>query len=265
MLGVLRSAYDSQDERKARRDPAGMMATATGDHRPDTSLRQAAWTAATSLLVMSVLSPIGFFYVFPRLISRTSIAQTVQNIGAHQGLFLAGIFCYLITFICDVVVAWGLFVFLRPVQASLSVLTAWFRLIYAAMALVASLKLVTVLRLVRSPDYATAFGAAPLQAQVQLLLSSFRYEWGFSMVVFAGHLLLLSVLVYRSGYVPKLLGVMLAINGVAYLVDSLRPYLFPTAQLPFLFVLFFGELIFMLWLFVWGTRIRQPVIHRRPA
>ncbi len=242
-----------------------MMATAAGDHRPDTSLRQAAWTAATSLLVMSVLSPIGFFYVFPSLISRTSIAQTVQNISAHQGLFLAGIFCYLITFICDVLVAWGLFVFLRPAQASLSVLTAWFRLIYAAMALVASLKLVTVLRLVRAPDYAAAFGAASLQAQVQLLLSSFRYEWGFSMVVFAGHLLLLGVLVYRSGYVPKLLGVLLAINGVAYLVDSLRPYLFPTTPLPFLFVLFFGELIFMLWLFVRGTRIRQPTAHTRPT
>src|SRR6266498_5630033 len=102
MLGAFRSAYDSQDDRKTRRDPAGMMATATGDHCPDTFLRQAAWTAATSLLVMSVLSPIGFFYVFPSLISRTSIAQTVQNISAHQGLFLAGIFCYLITFICDV-------------------------------------------------------------------------------------------------------------------------------------------------------------------
>src|SRR5207249_9458254 len=81
-LGAFRSAHDSQNERQAERrdshppprDPAGMMATAAGDHRPDTSVRQAAWTAATSLLVMSVLSPIGFFYVFPRLISRTSIA-----------------------------------------------------------------------------------------------------------------------------------------------------------------------------------------------
>ena len=235
------------------------MTSSGGGHRPDISMRQAALIAATCLLVMSALSPVGFFYLFPRLIARADILQTSQNIQAHQGLFLAGIFCYLVTFICDILVAWALYVFLRPASASLSMLVAWFRLAYASMALVALLKLVTVLRVVRTSDYLDAFGRNLQNAQIQLLLISFRYDWGFSMIVFGVHLGFLGYLVYRSGYVPKLLAALLAINGLAYLIDTLRPYLFPATALPYLPVLFFGELIFMLWLFFWGSKIQDPV------
>jgi uncharacterized protein DUF4386 len=241
----------------ARAGPATSPAPAP--RRNDTSMRQAAVIAASALLVMSVLSPVGYFYIFPRLIDRASIAQTAHNIIAHQGLFTAGILCYLVTFLCDVLAAWALVVFLRPVNASLSLLAGWFRLTYAAMALVALLKLVTVLRLLRSPDFLATFGPDALHAHIQLLLSAFRYDWGFSMLVFAVHLGLLGYLVFRSGYVPRVLGVLLVINGAAYAVDSLRPYLFPSVTVPYLVVAFFGELIFMLWLFFRGSTLRDPV------
>ena len=227
-------------------------------HHPDVSLRQAALIAASGLLVMSVLSPLGFFYIFPRLIAPTDIAQTVLNLKAHRGLFFAGITCYLVTFLLDIVVAWALVVLLRPVNRSLSLLAGWFRLAYAAMALVALLKLVTILRLLASGDYQAVHGAQQLHAQVQLLLLSFRYEWSFSLIGFAVHLGLLSVLVFRSGYIPKVLGVLLAINSLGYLIDTLRPLLFPTLSLPYLFVAFFGELFFMLWLFFGGSRLQDP-------
>lgn len=227
-------------------------------HDQDASLRQAALIAASCLLVMSVLSPFGFFYIFPRLIVRTDIAQTILNITAHRGLFLAGIICYLVTFLLDVVVAWALVVLMRPVNISLSLLAGWFRLAYAAMALVSLLKLVTVLRLLTTNDYRAVYGAQQLHAQVQLLLLSFRYEWSFSLIVFAVHLGLLSVLVYRSGYIPRSFGVLLAINSLGYLIDTLRPYLFPTTNLPYLFVAFFGELLLMLWLFFRGSRLQDP-------
>jgi len=55
------------------------------------------------------------------------IGATVQNMRADGGLLLAGIFAYLISFICDLIVAWALYVLLIPVNRSVSLLTAWFR------------------------------------------------------------------------------------------------------------------------------------------
>lgn len=187
-----------------------------------------------------------------------NIEQTVQNISAHGGLFLAAIFGYLITFIEDVVIAWALYILFAPVNRSLSLLTAWFRLLYAAIVLVGWLNLVTVYRFLTTPDYLTAFGSAPLHAQVKLLLNSFRYDWSISLVIFGIHLVLLGYLIYRSAYIPKIIGILLVIDGLGWVIDSLRPYFYPNPPLRFLFVTFFGELIFMLWLSIRGWKIREP-------
>jgi Domain of unknown function (DUF4386) len=235
-----------------------MSSTSAADQGQGLSLPQAARVAGFSLLVMSVLSPLAFFGVFPRLIVRGNLELTMQNLVVHRGLFLTGIGCYLLTFVADVLVAWALYVLMRPVNPAASLLAAWFRLVYTVLALVALFNLVTALRVANAPDYLTAFGPAPLRAQVQLLLGSFRYEWGVAMIFFALHLGVLGVLVYRSGYVPAVLGVLLLINAAGYLVDNLRPYLFPEVSVPYLFVAFFGELILMLWLLARGARIEVP-------
>ena len=228
------------------------------DHNQGITLRRAALIAGFGILIAVMTAPFAEFYINPRLIVPGDIEQTAQNILANQGLFLGGIFCFLITFISDVVIAWALYVLLRPVNKSVSLLTAWFRLVYTLMALFALLNHVTVLRLLNTPDYLTLFGSDQLHAQVKLLLNSFGYEWGIGAVVFGIHLGMLGYLVYRSGYIPKILGILLAIAGLGYLIDNLRPYLFPNADLGFLIITFFGELIFMLWLLIRGSKIKDP-------
>ncbi|HEY6766418.1 MAG TPA: DUF4386 domain-containing protein, partial [Candidatus Sulfotelmatobacter sp.] len=207
-----------------------------------------------------LLNPVSFaeFSIYPKLVIRANIEQTVQNISAHQGLFLTAIFSYLISFIGDVVIAWALYFLLVPVNRAVSLLTAWFRLMYTAIAFTGMLNLVTVFRLLNEPDYLPAFGSAPLRAQVQLLLNSFRYDWSVGLVIFGIHLVLLGWLIYRSGYIPKILGILLVINGLGWVLDSIRPYLFPNAHLGFLFLTFLGELFFMLWLLIRGWKIQQP-------
>ena len=228
------------------------------NHDEGMTLRQAALIAGVGYLIM----PVSFaeFSVYPKLVIAGNIEQTVQNIVAHSGLFLAAIFCYLITFISDVVIAWALYVLLVPVNRSVSLLTAWFRLMYTAIALFGLLNLVTVFRLLNTPDYTTVFGPGQLHAQVKLLLNSFRYDWSMGLVIFAIHLGLLGYLVYRSGYIPRIIGILLAIDGLGWLIDSLRPYLYPNAHLGFIFITFFGELIFMLWLLVRGWKIQEPTL-----
>ena len=223
------------------------------------TLRQAAVTAGFGYLLM----PVAYaeFSINPKLIIPGNIEQTVQNIAVHNRLFLVAIFCYFIAFTLDVVIAWALYVLLVPVNRSLSLLAAWFRLIYTAIALIGLLNLVTVFRLVTTPDYRTAFGTDQLNAQVKLLLNSFRYDWSMALVLFGIHLALLGYLICRSAYIPKFIGVLLVINGAGWVIDSLQPYLYPNAHLGFIFVTFFGELVFMGWLLARGWKIREPAIR----
>ena len=151
----------------------------------------------------------------PKLVIPGNIEQTVEDLSAHSGHSVAAILFYLITFLEDVVIAWALYVLLVPVNRSLSLLTAWFRLIFAAIALVGWLHLVTVYRLLTTPDYVTLFGTNPLHAQVQLQLRSFRYDWSVSLIIFGVHLVLLGYLIFRSGYIPWIIGILLVLMGLA--------------------------------------------------
>jgi len=75
------------------------------------------------------------------------------------------------------------------------------------------------------------------------------------------HLALLGYLVYRSGYIRKIIGILLAINGLGWLIDILNPYLYPNAHLGFIHITFFGELFLMLWLLVRAWKIQAPTAH----
>lgn len=221
------------------------------------TLRQAALIAGFGYL----LGPVTYaeFSIYPRLVIPGNIEQTVQNLATHRTLFGAAILCYLIEFIEDVVIAWALYVLLVPVNRALSRLTAWFRLVYTAIALFGLLKLVTVFNLVNTPDYLTAFGTQQLNAQIKLLLGTFRDDWSIGLVLFGIHLVLLGYLIYRSGYIPKLLGVLLVIDGLGWVIDSLQPYLYPKVNLKFIFLTYFGEIFLMLWLLIRGWKIREPI------
>ena len=109
-------------------------ASATGQ---GISLRQAALVAGFGLVIMAVAAPFAEFFVYAKMVVSGNTGATVQNMQTQGGLLLAGIFSYLVVFICDVLVAWALYVLLIPVNRALSLLTAWFRLVYTAIALFA--------------------------------------------------------------------------------------------------------------------------------
>ena len=224
--------------------------------RQGLSLRQAALTAGIAYLLM----PVAYaeLSIFPRLVIPGNIEKTAQNITAHPKLFFVGILCHLVTLMLDVIIAWALYVLFMPVNKALSLLTAWFRLVYTVVALVGLFQLVTVLRLLTTSAYLEAFGSAALHAQVMLLLNSFRYDWSLSLLIFGIHLALLGYLICRSRYVPWIIGILLALDGLGWVINSLRPYLYPNANLGFFFSMSFVELIFPLWLVIRGWKIPDP-------
>ena len=227
-----------------------------GNSHQGLSLRQAALTAGIAYLLM----PVAYaeLSIFPKLVIPGDIEQTAQNVTAHGKLFFVGILCHLVTLMLDVIIAWALYVLFVPVNRSLSLLTAWFRLVYTMVALMGLFKLVTVLRLLTTPAYLEAFGSAGLHAQVMLLLNSFRYDWSLSLLIFGIHLALLGYLICRSRYVPWIIGILLALDGLGWVINGLRPYLYPNANLGFFFTMSFVELIFPLWLVIRGWKIPEP-------
>lgn len=224
----------------------------------ETSLRNAALIAGFGLVFITISAIFAEFYAFPKLIFYDNAAETALNIMANKNLFLVGLFSWLLTFICDILVAWALYVFLRPVNKTVSLLTGWCRLVYTIIALIALLNLLTVWHLASGADYLTVFGTEQLQAQIMLAINAFNYEMSFGFVFFGIHLGLLGYLVLKSVYVPKILGILLILAGLGYAIEyNLKPLLFPGYNTGFLMVTFFGELIFMVWLLIKGGR-SQP-------
>ncbi|MFM9951141.1 MAG: DUF4386 domain-containing protein [Saprospiraceae bacterium] len=69
-------------------------------------------------------------YALPKLIVSFKASETAQNIIENQSLFVAAILAYILAFILDLIVTWALYIFMKPVNQDLSLLTVWFRLVY---------------------------------------------------------------------------------------------------------------------------------------
>jgi len=72
------------------------------------SLRRAALIAGIGLFIIVIAAPFAELFVYPKLVIPDNAAETIKNILANKTLFISAIFGYLITFICDIVVAWAL-------------------------------------------------------------------------------------------------------------------------------------------------------------
>jgi hypothetical protein len=206
-----------------------------------------------------LFNPVSYaeFQLYPKLVIPGHIPVTLANLSAHHGQLLAVLVCFTINFIEDIIIAWGLYLLLAPVNRALSLLAALFQLIYTAIALAGLLNVATVYRMITTPEYVSSFGPGPFGAQVNLLLHTFRSDYSFGLILFGIHLVLVGFLIVRSGYIPWWLGVILIVNGLGWVSDSVQPYLYPDANTGFVFVTFFGELIFMLWLLIRGWSISE--------
>lgn len=220
------------------------------------SLKQAALVSAFGILAMVLSAPLAEMYILPKLMVFDDPTATFNNISEQRGLFTWAIFLYTITFLADIVVAWSLYLYFKPYNKQLSLLTGWFRLVYGILSFAALFNLIKALRWTKLPETFSEGFTSAAPEQLMFALRSYGSEWSFSLILFGIYLLLLGYMAYKTTYVPKFIGVLLLLAGGAYFVDGLRPYFFPELDTTILFVLFFGELIFMVWLFVKGWRVQ---------
>lgn len=218
----------------------------------DISERQAALTAAFGLLLMVVLAPIAYFSVILNLIVPGDAQTTVANIIDSLSSFRMSIVFLLLVAVLDIIVAWGLYVLLKPVNKSLAMLTAWFRVVYAAIFAVAIANLYNILPLLGGASFAEILGTDQLNTHVMLLLESFRIDWDTGLAIFGLHLFLLGYLVFLSG--PRILGILVVLAGIGYSVDSFGKMLSPDYSLTISLYTFAGEILLIFWLFWIGFR-----------
>jgi hypothetical protein len=221
-----------------------------------TSQRSAALVAGISLLIMAVVAIFATF-VHDSVLVPGNAATTADNMLANELQFRLAVLSFLLVVVLDVIVAWALYVFFRPVNRHLSLLAAWFRVVYAAVYLVVILDLGNALRLVRSADALVVLESEPLQAQVMMALNAFGDGWDFALAIFGLHLLVLGYLVFKASYAPRLLAALVVICGLGYVFDAVVGFLFPTFGVTVGQFTFIGELLLALWLVSKSARAKQ--------
>jgi hypothetical protein len=225
----------------------------------DITQRQAAIIAAIGFLITIAAVFYGSYFVFSKIIVPEDAISTSRNIVANEGLFRTGIMSWLLLLIGDILRAWAFYVFFKHVNKSLSSLAAWFMLIHVAIFGITQLNLIFASEILHSADYLTVIESNQLQALSLFFINGHNYGFQIGLFFFSFHLLTLGILIFKSGYIPKMLGVLLIISFLSYLIDSSGRILF-SGYPYFMFKIFFipmlvGELSLIVWLVLKGGRL----------
>lgn len=213
--------------------------------------------AGVLYLVITVAAVFAHFYMPGELIVPGDAAATTANIAAAPNLFWrAGIGGELVVLLSEVVLAILLYVLLKPVNRTLSLLAAVSRLVMTAVHIVNLLNYAFVLVLVSSPAYAAAFSPEQVQALVALFLEAHSIGFTLGIAFLVIHVFSLGVLIYQSGYFPRLIGVLFLLAGVGYLVDTVALlFVGGYTETPGLIamVIAAAEIAFPTWLLTFGV------------
>lgn len=230
----------------------------------DITLSNFAKIAGSGYLVIIVTGIFAEFFVRSNLIIPGNAEVTVNNIMTSEWLFRTGILSFIIMVIFDVIVAWALYVLLKPINKNLSLLAAWLRLVNSTIFGIALFNLFSVLQIINSNLYTEAFGKIQLHSQVMLFINAFDNTWLIALIFFGLHLLILGYLIFKSEYIPKILGILLIVASFGYLIDSFANFFLPNySNYKDIFLIivavpgFIGELSFCLWLLLKGKKIPE--------
>src|SRR5690349_1159800 len=179
-------------------------------------IQRYAKTAGMLLLLTIVAGFFGELYVPSRLLSREA-ATTAANITSHELLFRLGFAAYLVEACCDIALALLFFVLLKPVDKYLALLSAFFGLVSTATFALTQLMYFSALPIQRNLQSFTPDQAASL---AQMSVKLYGIGSGVFMVFYGIATLLRGYLIYRSTYLPRVIGGLLVLAGIAFLIKS---------------------------------------------
>ena len=196
-----------------------------------------------------------------RIIVSSDAVATAANLRAMESLWRFGATAEFLALICAVVLAMIYFVLLRPVSRELNLLATFLRLIAIAVQAVAMLNLVLALFPLGDAAYLKAFTPEQLDALARLAIRAQGHGYALALLFFGCCFLAHGRLIFRSGFLPKVLGILIQIAGVCYLTNSLALFLAPAfADRIFPGILvpcFVAELSLCIWLLVKGVDVEK--------
>lgn len=206
-------------------------------------------------LIANLFAPFTLLYLPSRFIVRGDVAATANNIIASESLFRVGVVGNLFTFIANIFLALALYQLLKVVNKNMASLMVILFLVGVPIAMFNELSQLAVLQLLSGVDYLRAYATDQLQALVYLLLGLHNQGLLIAHVFFGLWLLPMGYLVFKSGFIPKIVGVLLVIAGVGYVVQSFAAFLGYNVNI----ILFtgLGELVFLLWLLIKGVNVEK--------
>ncbi|MGZ3496726.1 MAG: DUF4386 domain-containing protein [Vulcanimicrobiaceae bacterium] len=228
------------------------------DRAVETSPQAYARIGGVLYLIIIVAGLFAEIFVRDKLIVSGDATATANTIMAHESLFRISVAIEQIWLVCAVGVALILYVLLKPVSENLALLAAFFNLVSIAVEGVATVSLFAALFLLGGAGYLKAFEPHQLHALAYLSLKVYDYGFATSLVFFGCCLFLYGYLIFRSGYFPKTLGVLLIIGSLSYLTNSFALFLAPKYAamiFPILLLPFIAETSLCLWLIVKGVNV----------
>ena len=223
-----------------------------------TSIQTYARIAGVLFLISMVAGGIGEFYVPSTLIVSADATATARNVIAHNSLFRMGFATYLVEAVCDIALSLVMYILLKPVRRDLALLAAFFGLVSTAVFAVAELFYFAPTFILGGADYLKTFSPDQLNTLALLSLKFYTYGAGVFMVFYGIATGLRAYLIYRSGYLPRFLGVLLALAGLGFIINNFLLVLAPAYTSDFLLIpVFIAVLSLTLWLLVKGVDVEK--------
>jgi hypothetical protein len=231
------------------------------DYSIEASPQVYARTGGALYLIIIVLGIFGEAFVRGRLIVAGDAVATAANIMAMESLWRFGIAAEFLALICTITLAMIYFFLLRPVSKELNLLATFFRLISIMVEAVAALNLVTALFPLGNAASLKSFTPEQLYALTSLATKSHSYGFSVSLLFLGCCFLIHGRLIFKSGYLPRALGILIQVAGVGYLTNGFALLLYPAVAnkvfLAIIIPVFVAETSLSLWLLVKGVNVQK--------
>ena len=217
--------------------------------------------AGVLYVLMGVTAPFTLIYIPRKLIVPGNASATASNILASEMLFRIGIVAALISSVAFVFLVMTLYRLLSGVSKTHASVMVMLVLVSVAIGFVNEVNNIAALIVFRGADFLSAFGKPQLDALGMLFLRLRGQGLVVNEIFWGLWLFPFGMLVMRSGFLPRILGVLLIVNGFAYLAASLTSLVLPAyagVVNRFALIAETGELWIGLWLLIKGARV-QPL------
>ena len=208
-------------------------------------------------LLMFPFGILGILYVPSNLIVQGDAATTAANIMASESLFRLSIVSALFVQIIQILLVIVLYKLLKPANRNHALLMVIFALAAVPIAMLNEFNQFAALILLSGADYLTAFETDQLHAQMMLFLDLHEHGIYIAQIFWGLWLFPMGYLVFKSEFLPKILGVLLMIGCFGYLIDSFVTFLLPDYEINTALFTSWGELLLPLWLLIKGVNVER--------